>query len=134
MTTAEKNQLFDKYIKSIGRFVFPGPSPTLYGIHCTDGRRAVWYDGYPKTMLELAYAVTVHKAQGSEYDMVILPLTKRFSVMLTRNLLYTAISRAKRHVVLVGDPAALELALQREPRPRKSMLVTKVRMFQVRAA
>lgn len=118
----------------IGRFVFPGPSPTLYGIHCTDGRRAVWYDGYPKTMLELAYAVTVHKAQGSEYDMVILPLTKRFSVMLTRNLLYTAISRAKRHVVLVGDPAALELALQREPRPRKSMLVTKVRMFQVRAA
>lgn len=119
----------------IGKFCFyPNISSTAYGIHCGDGRHAVWHNGHPKTMLELAYAVTVHKAQGSEYDMVILPLNKRFSTMLTRNLLYTAISRAKRHVVLVGDPDALELALQREPRPRKSMLVTKVRMFQVRAA
>ena len=119
----------------IGQFCFwSNSSSEAYGIRCADGRRAVWYGKSPKAMLELAYAITVHRAQGSEYDMVILPLTKRFSTMLTRNLLYTAISRAKRHVVLVGDPDALELALQREPRPKKSMLVTKTRMFQVKAA
>ena len=53
--------------------------------------------------LELAYAVTVHKIQGSEFDAVILPMMEVHRLLMTRNLLYTAITRARRLVVLVGQ-------------------------------
>ena len=53
--------------------------------------------------VELAYAITVHKSQGSEYPFVIIPMTKSAPMLLTRNLLYTAITRAQRMVILVGD-------------------------------
>jgi exodeoxyribonuclease V alpha subunit len=52
--------------------------------------------------LELAYAITVHKSQGSEYPVVIMPMFKCAPMLLTRNLLYTAVTRAKRMVILVG--------------------------------
>ncbi len=61
--------------------------------------------------LVLAYACTVHKSQGSEYPAVVLPLLTNHFVMLSKNLLYTAITRGRRLVVLVCDPRALELAL-----------------------
>ena len=54
--------------------------------------------------LELAYAITVHKSQGSEYPIVILPMYSCPPMLKTRNLLYTAITRAKRMVILVGRP------------------------------
>ena len=53
--------------------------------------------------LEHAYAVTVHKSQGSEYPVVILPVYKYTMKLLTRNLLYTAVTRASRMVIMVGD-------------------------------
>ena len=52
--------------------------------------------------LELAYAITVHKSQGSEYPVVIVPMYSCSSMLLTRNLFYTAITRARRMVILVG--------------------------------
>src|SRR6266699_2399484 len=58
--------------------------------------------------LVLAYAITVHKSQGSEYPAVVLPLVKQHSMLLQRNLLYTAITRAKRLCVLVGQPYAIQ--------------------------
>lgn len=61
--------------------------------------------------LVLAYACTVHKSQGSEYPAVVIPLLTAHFVMLNKNLLYTAVTRGKRLVVLVCDPRALELAL-----------------------
>ena len=61
--------------------------------------------------LALAYAITVHKAQGSEYPAVIVPLTTQHAVMLRRNLLYTAITRGRKLVVLVGAKRALNLAI-----------------------
>jgi exodeoxyribonuclease V alpha subunit len=61
--------------------------------------------------LILAYACTVHKSQGSEYPAVVIPLLTTHFMMLTKNLLYTAVTRGKRLVVLVCDPRALELAL-----------------------
>jgi exodeoxyribonuclease V alpha subunit len=63
--------------------------------------------------LKLAYAISVHKAQGSQTAAIVMPLSRAHSVMLTRNLLYTAITRATRLVVLVGDPAALSYAVSR---------------------
>jgi exodeoxyribonuclease V alpha subunit len=61
--------------------------------------------------LVLAYACTVHKSQGSEYPAVVIPLLTTHFVMLSKNLLYTAVTRGKRLVVLVCDPRALTLAL-----------------------
>jgi exodeoxyribonuclease V alpha subunit len=62
--------------------------------------------------LSLAYAATIHKAQGSEYPAVVVPVHTQHYVMLQRNLLYTAITRGKRLVVLVGSRKALALAVR----------------------
>ncbi len=75
-----------------------------------DGR-LVGYAGLELDDLELAYAVTVHKSQGSEYPAVIVVLLSEHYVMLQRNLLYTAISRGRKVVVLAGDPKAVAVAV-----------------------
>ncbi|MFH1069559.1 MAG: ATP-dependent RecD-like DNA helicase, partial [Candidatus Glassbacteria bacterium] len=75
-----------------------------------DGR-SVDYDAVELDDLAVAYAVTVHKSQGSEYPAVILTLLGEHNVMLQRNLLYTAISRGRRLVVIVGDSRAIERAV-----------------------
>ncbi len=75
-----------------------------------DGRE-VAFDASDLDDLVLAYACTVHKSQGSEYPAVVIPLLTAHFVMLSKNLLYTAVTRGKRLVVLVCDPRALELAL-----------------------
>ena len=61
--------------------------------------------------LALAYAMTVHKAQGSEYRAVVIPLLTQHYLMLQRNVLYTAVTRASQLVVIVGDPKALRIAV-----------------------
>jgi exodeoxyribonuclease V alpha subunit len=63
--------------------------------------------------IELAYATTVHKAMGSEYDIVIMPIIKSHYNMLNRNLVYTGITRAKHRVILVGQPSMLCMAIHR---------------------
>lgn len=63
--------------------------------------------------LVLSYAITIHKSQGSEYPCVIIPLHTQHYVMLQRNLLYTAVTRGKRLVILVGSPKAIGMALNR---------------------
>ena len=67
-----------------------------------DGRRAV-YTGETTDELQLAYAITVHKSQGSEFDAVVIPIVPGSPMIMTRNLLYTAITRAKKLAVLVGE-------------------------------
>jgi exodeoxyribonuclease V alpha subunit len=78
-----------------------------------DGRR-VAYDFSELDELQLAYAVSVHKAQGSEYPAVILPLLTQHYVMLQRNLLYTAITRARKLAVVVGTKKALAIAVRND--------------------
>ena len=67
-----------------------------------DGRR-VLYVGETRRQLILSYAVTVHKSQGCEFDAIVMPIVGGSPVIMTRNLLYTAITRAKKLAVLVGD-------------------------------
>ena len=74
--------------------------------------------------LALAYAVTIHKAQGSEYPAVVIPVTLQQASMLKRKLLYTGVTRASRLVVLVGSRAALAQAVAHEEEPRRSRLRT----------
>jgi len=75
-----------------------------------EGRRYT-YRPEDLTKLELSYATTIHKAMGSQYDVVIIPLLKTQMIMLNRNLLYTAITRAKKKVILVGQKPALFMAI-----------------------
>jgi len=76
-----------------------------------DGRGIV-YDWIDADDLVLAYAASVHKAQGSEYSCVVLPLLTQHYLMLQRNLLYTAVTRAKQLVVIVGTRKALAMAVR----------------------
>jgi exodeoxyribonuclease V alpha subunit len=85
--------------------------------------RQVAYDGADLDELTLAYAISVHKSQGSEYPVVILPLVTQHYVMLQRNLLYTALTRARQMVIIIGSPKAVRIAVQTDqPRRRHSLL------------
>lgn len=76
--------------------------------------------------LTRAYAITIHKSQGSEFPLVILNLTMQNFVMLKRNLLYTAITRAEKNLVLVGDPRAFVAAFKTPGNDRKTGLAAKI--------
>ncbi len=75
----------------------------------------VAYEGEELDQLNPAYAVTVHKSQGSEFGSVILVLTRSHHMMLQRNLFYTAVTRARKHLFLVGDPTAISRAVANNP-------------------
>lgn len=76
--------------------------------------REVQYERLDLDELVLAYATTIHKAQGSEYPVVIMPLTMSHYVMLQRNLLYTALTRAKKVFIIVGQKKAVYLAVKND--------------------
>lgn len=76
------------------------------------GDRKVSYAKEDAYDLKLAYAITIHKSQGSEFPVVIIPLSMQHFIMLQRNLLYTALTRAKRLAILVGTQAALTQAIK----------------------
>ncbi len=108
-------QLINDYQKD----VFNGDIGRIQALHPEDRtltvrfeQRAVDYDYQELDALTLAYAVTVHKSQGSEYPFVVMPVHTQHYVLLQRNLLYTAITRGKQLVVLVGTPKALAIAVR----------------------
>lgn len=79
---------------------------------CFDDGKVSKYEFSEFNEIELAYAITVHKSQGSEYPAVIIPIYKGPAMLMNRNLIYTAITRAKRCVVLVGVPEAFYTMIQ----------------------
>ncbi len=99
-----------------GSGVFNGDMGIIASISATDkcmnivfdDDKLVKYDFSGLAELELAYAVTVHKSQGSEFPVVIMPLAAFAPMLMCRNLFYTAVTRAKKMVVLVGDRRAAE--------------------------
>jgi exodeoxyribonuclease V alpha subunit len=89
--------------------------------------RIVNYDFDEMDEISLAYAISVHKSQGSEYPAVILPIMTQHFVLLQRNLLYTAITRGKNLVILVGTKKALNIALKNnKPTERLSGLASRL--------
>ena len=74
--------------------------------------RSVTYDYADINELALAFAVTIHKAQGSEYPVVIMPVFMQHYLMLSRNLIYTGLTRAKRLAIVVGTTKAIGLAVR----------------------
>ena len=90
--------------------------------------RSVTFESDELDSLVLAYATSIHKSQGSEYPAVVIPLLTSHFVMLSRNLLYTAVTRARRLCVLVADPKALRIALADDRREeRQTRLVERLR-------
>lgn len=79
-----------------------------------DDDRYVTYDSKQAEELELAYAITIHKSQGSEYPAVIMPLVSGFSMLMTRNLLYTGVTRAKKCVCIVGRKETFAAMIENE--------------------
>ncbi len=91
-----------------------------------DGK-AVVYRGEEMNEIVLAYAISVHKSQGSEYQAVVIPLLTQHYIMLQRNLLYTALTRAKRLSVIVGSHKALYIAINNnKPVKRNSRVKQKL--------
>ena len=96
-----------------------------------DGRAPFWEGLEAKQallLMELAYVITVHKSQGSQYETVLIPMSLQMQNMLSRNLFYTAISRATDQVMLFGSEQAVDSAMQRTLPPRRSALVQKTQM------
>jgi exodeoxyribonuclease V alpha subunit len=112
------------------REVYNGDLGVISGLDLEEGELTVRFEGREVIYgfgeldeLVLAYATTIHKAQGSEYPVVVIPLTTQHYAMLARNLLYTGVTRGKRLVVLVGQRRALAIAVRsRNTRRRWSKL------------
>ncbi|MBV8884129.1 MAG: ATP-binding domain-containing protein [Chroococcidiopsidaceae cyanobacterium CP_BM_RX_35] len=101
------------------REVFNGDMGVIAGIDLEEqavtvqfAEREVSYDYADLDEMTLAWAVTIHKSQGSEYPVVILPIFMQHYMMLSRNLLYTGLTRAKQLAILVGPKKAIGLAVR----------------------
>ena len=110
----------------IGRIVAVDPEEQTVTVDFEG--RPVPYEFSELDELSLAYAITVHKSQGSEFPAVVIPLTTQHYMLLERNLVYTGVTRGKRLVVLVAEPRALAIAVRRfESVQRRSRLAERLR-------
>lgn len=124
-------QLKNNYYKE----VFNGDLGQVWGVNSDTGQlivnfegRLVNYEAGERDEITLAYAVTVHKAQGSEFPAVVLVLTTQHYLLLQRNLLYTALTRGRQLVVLLGSKKALGMAIRNDrPVRRFTDLAAKLR-------
>ncbi|NEV63734.1 SF1B family DNA helicase RecD2 [Thiorhodococcus minor] len=124
----------DKVIQLVNDYdkeVFNGDIGRIQSIDAEEGLLSIDFDGravvYETGELDevaLAYATSVHKAQGSEYPAVVIPLATQHYSLLQRNLLYTAVTRGKRLVVLIAQPKALGMAVKKTESSRR---LTKLR-------
>lgn len=99
-------------------------SDTTVLVDFGDGRRQE-YDSSELDMLDLGYASTIHKSQGSEYSSVIINLQCAHSIMLTRPLLYTAVTRGKSRVIIVGEKRALCIAIKKTDTEKRGTCLAK---------
>jgi len=109
-----------------GKGIFNGDIGTILSVSRRQGEAIIDFDGrktvYPLTMmdqLDLAYAITVHKSQGSEFDFVIMPLLGRLEKLTYRNLFYTAVTRAKKMLILIGTPEKVQQMIMNNPKNRR---------------
>ena len=116
-----------------GAGVFNGDIGYIHKINPHNFEMIVWFeDGrevvYPRSdisQLSLAYAITIHKSQGSEFDAVVIPVTTGPSIIFTKNLIYTAVTRAKKLVVLVGSKTALKRMISNNYMAKRFTLLEK---------
>lgn len=107
----------DVFNGDMGRITHLDPRERSLGI--TFDGRVVPYDFDELDELAPAYAISIHKSQGSEYPAVVIPLMMQHYVLLQRNLVYTGVTRGKRLVILVGEPRALSIAVKNNKTHRR---------------
>ena len=129
----------DKVIQTRNNYdkdVFNGDLGVISAVDTIANSVTVDFDGRPTTFerlevsdLQPAYAISVHKSQGSEYPVVVFPLLKQHFMMLRRNLVYTGLTRARKKVIFVGDPAAFAMAVRNDKTlARRTDLIRKLRL------
>jgi len=97
------------------------------GILAVFGDQEVYYTKKEMDEITLSYSITIHKSQGSEYPAVIIPISHKYSSMLDRSLLYTAVTRGKSLVIIVGSKNLFEKALENvNSRKRNTCLKEKI--------
>jgi exodeoxyribonuclease V alpha subunit len=127
----------DKVIQTVNNYdkeVFNGDIGQIIEIDIEEGLVQVDYDGrtveYEFNELDevsLAYATSIHKSQGSEYPAVVIPLAMQHYTLLERNLLYTAVTRGKKLVTIIGQPRALAMAVKnRKSNKRLTKLAVRI--------
>jgi len=96
-----------------------------------DDKKIAWYEYNELEQLEHSYAITIHKSQGSEFDVVIMCLPPAAPMLLTRNLLYTGITRAKKLLIVLGTKNTVEYMVQNtETKKRNTGLEYKIRIVE----
>ncbi len=123
-----------------GTGVFNGELGRITDIDTSDGAikvkfdddKEVWYEYADLEQLEHAYAITVHKSQGSEFDVVVMPIAQTSPMLLTRNLLYTAITRAKKLLIIISSDKIIQFTIQNtDSKKRNTGLEHKLRNINV---
>ena len=112
--------LWEKENGEAGSGIFNGDMGIIESISAKDRQMLIVFDDDKRTeysfndldFLELAYAITVHKSQGSEFHTVIMPMCRTAPMLMCRNLLYTAVTRAKKMVIMVGSPSECEIMVK----------------------
>jgi len=104
------NYAKDVFNGDIGRVMEIDKETQLVKVVYPD-ERVISYDYSDLDEITLAYAISVHKSQGSEYPVLIMPVSPEHSIVLQRNLVYTAITRAKKLVILIGIEKTLRMAI-----------------------
>ena len=117
----------------ISRIYTDDDGERLVDITLLDGREVTYNDELMENV-DLSYCITVHKSQGGEFSTVI-PLLKEHYVMLRKNLLYTAISRAKKKVILIGQRQAVYMAIHKnDVDKRNTVLADRITVYFDRAS
>lgn len=127
----------DKVIQTVNNYdkeVFNGDIGRILEIDVEEGELLIEYDGrsvnYEFSELDevqLAYATSIHKSQGSEYQAVVIPLAMQHYTLLERNLIYTGVTRGKKLVIIIGQPKALAMAVKnRKSNKRLTKLATRI--------
>ena len=95
-----------------------------------DDEKTSWYEYSELDQIEHSYSITIHKAQGSEFDVVIMPIAQSAPMLLTRNLLYTVITRAKKLLIIISTDKIIDFMIQNiDSKKRNTGLEYKIKML-----
>ncbi len=122
LQTKNKDEISNGDVGFVKEIVLSDDNDSTMTVEFSDDRIAEFY-AEDTDRLELAYSMTIHKSQGSEYKTVIIPILSSHYIMLKRNLIYTAITRAKEKVILIGQKKALFMAIHKSDNDKRNTML-----------
>ncbi len=127
LVNRSEKQVMNGDIGMVYSFDFDGKS--IIGLTVMFDHGLVSYKKEELEDLTHAYAISIHKAQGSEFDLVVVPFTLKYYVMLKRKLIYTAVTRAKKYLIMLGNVEAISRGIQGIESHRKTKLIRKIKQI-----